>query len=229
MSEATEGAADTEDAGLAPHLNPDGTVAERHVTRGVQPIHETGHHEVFVIRHGATEWSRNGRHTGRTNIPLLPVGEEEAMATGKLLKRRPFDLVLVSPLDRARRTCELAGYLDQAEVTDDLLEWDYGDYEGITTKEIRKTVPGWTVWSHPCPNGETVDQVAARVDRVIARARATDGPVALFAHGHVLRVLAARWCDLAPTNGKHLPLETATLNILGWEHEYPTVRVWNQR
>jgi broad specificity phosphatase PhoE len=203
--------------------------AARHQTRGVQPIHETGRHEVFVIRHGATEWSRNGRHTGRTDLPLLPDGEAEATATGGLLHDRAFALVLVSPLRRARRTCELAGCADQAEVCSDLLEWDYGDYEGITTKAIRETVPGWTVWNGPIPNGETVEQVAERADRVVARARAADGDVALFGHGHILRVVAARWCELGPAEGRRFPLETASLCILGWEHEYPTLRVWNQR
>jgi len=197
--------------------------------RGVQPIADTGRHEVFVVRHGATEWSQNGRHTGLTDLPLLPHGEDEARATGRLLHGRTFALVLVSPLGRARRTCELAGYDAAAEITDDLLEWDYGDYEGITTKTIRETVPGWTVWDGEVPHGETIDDVAGRVDRVIERARAVDGDVALFGHGHCLRVLAARWCDLHPTEGKRLPLETATLSILGWEHDYPTIRVWNQR
>jgi len=197
--------------------------------RGVQPIHETGRHELFVIRHGATEWSKNGRHTGLTDLPLLPEGEEQAVRVGELLHGRPFGLVLCSPLGRARETCELAGYGDQSELTDDLLEWDYGDYEGVTTKTIRETDPGWTIWDGVTPNGETVQQVAARVDRVIARVRDVDADSAVFAHGHVLRVLAARWCELDPREGKRLPLETATLNVLGWEHEYPTVRVWNQR
>lgn len=197
--------------------------------RGVQPIGDTGRHEVFVVRHGATEWSQNGRHTGRTDLPLLPAGEAEAASTGRLLHGRPFALVLVSPLSRARRTCELAGYLDQAEVTDDLVEWDYGSYEGITTKEIRRTVPGWTVWDGAIPGGESIDEIAARADRVIARMRAADGDVALFGHGHSLRVLAARWCDLPPVEGRRFPLETATLSVLGWEHEYPTIRAWNQR
>ena len=200
-----------------------------HQTRGVQPIHETGRHEVFVIRHGATEWSRNGRHTGRTDLPLLPDGEAEAAATGRLLHGREFALVLCSPLSRARRTCELAGYLDQAETCPDLLEWDYGDYEGVTTKVIRETVPGWTVWDSPVLGGESIAEVSARADRVVARARSVDGDVALFGHGHILRVVAARWCELDAIDGKRFPLETASLCILGWEHEYPTLRVWNQR
>jgi probable phosphoglycerate mutase len=190
---------------------------------------EAAHHEVILVRHGATEWSRNGRHTGRTDLPLLPDGEAEGRAAATLLGERQFALVLMSPLERARRTCELAGYADQAVITDDLLEWDYGDYEGRTTADIRDEVPGWTVWDGPVPGGECLAEVAARADRVIDRARAVGGDVALFSHGHVLRVIAARWCELAPESGKRFPLETGTLNILGWEHEYPTLRVWNQR
>ncbi len=183
--------------------------------------------DLYVIRHGATEWSVNGRHTGRTDIPLLPQGEDEARATGRLLDGRPFALVLTSPLKRARHTCELVGYGEQAEIDDDLLEWDYGDYEGITTAEIRETVPGWTVWDGGCPGGETIAQVAARADRVIARARAADGDVAVFAHGHILRVLTARWCQLDPTEGRRFVLQTGTLNQLSWEHDAPGVLRWN--
>jgi probable phosphoglycerate mutase len=197
--------------------------------RGVQPIHETGHHETFIIRHGATEWSQNGRHTGTTDLPLLPRGVDEAKATGKLLHGRPFALVLVSPLQRARVTCELAGYAAQAEITDDLCEWNYGEYEGITTKEIRATSPGWTIWDGVTPGGESPEQVAARADRIVERVRAVDGDAAVFAHGHILRVLVARWCALDPREGKRFPLETASLSVLGWEHEYPTLRVLNQR
>ena len=196
---------------------------------GGVPTGVAGLHDVYVIRHGATEWSRNGRHTGTTDLPLLPEGEAEAGKVAALIDGHPFALVLVSPLSRARRTCELAGFADHAEVTDDLVEWNYGDYEGITTAEIRQTVPGWSVWTGDIPNGETIEQVAGRADRVIAKARAVDGDVALFGHGHILRVLAARWCDLPPQEGKRFPLETATLSILGWEHEYATIRTWNQR
>ena len=163
-----------------------------------------------MLRHGATEWSRNGRHTGRTDLPLLPEGEQEARAVGRLLAGRPFALVLVSPLRRARETCALAGYGDQAEITDDLREWDYGDYEGVTTEAIRQDAPGWTVWTGDCPHGETIEQVSARADRVVARARAADGDVALFAHGHILRVITARWCELAPVEGRRFPLDTGT-------------------
>jgi broad specificity phosphatase PhoE len=184
---------------------------------------------LFVIRHGATEWSTNGRHTGTTDLPLLPEGEEQARATGELLTGHRFALVLTSPLQRARRTCELVGLGDQAEIDDDLHELDYGDYEGITTAQIRETVPGWTVWSHPCPGGETLDQAATRVDRVIARARAADGDVAVFAHGHILRILTARWCELPPVEGRRFVLHTATLSELGWERDDPAVILWNSR
>ena len=196
--------------------------------RGVQPIHETGRHELFVIRHGATEWSTNGRHTGRTDIPLLPEGEDQARAAGALLHGRPFGLVLCSPLGRARETCDLAGYADQAELTDDLLEWDYGDYEGVTTKTIRETVPGWTVWDSPMPGGETIDQVSARVDRVIARVRDVDADCAVFAHGHVLRVLGARWLEAPVSFGGRLYLTTGSLSVLGFEREVRVIRLWNE-
>jgi broad specificity phosphatase PhoE len=184
-------------------------------------------HQVWVLRHGATEWSQNGRHTGRTDLPLLAEGRRQAEAVGQLLGGRRFALVLVSPLLRARETCRLAGYGEQVEVDDDLCEWDYGEYEGVTTATIREIVPGWTVWTHACPGGETLRQVAGRVDRVIARTLAADGDVAIFAHGHVLRVLTARWCELDPVEGRRFPLDTGTVNILGWEHEYPAVLRWN--
>jgi len=183
--------------------------------------------EVILVRHGATEWSENGRHTGRTDLPLTDKGLDQARAVSSRLRGRSFALVLTSPLQRARATCELAGYGDRSEVADDLLEWDYGDYEGRTTAEIRETVPGWTVWSHELPNGESIERVAARADRVIERALATDGDTALFAHGHILRVLTARWCELVPQEGRRFVLGTGTLSVLGWEHEYRTIRVWN--
>jgi probable phosphoglycerate mutase len=184
--------------------------------------------EVYVVRHGATEWSENGRHTGSTDLPLLPEGVAQAEETATRLAGHRFALVLVSPLQRARRTCELAGLLDEAEITDDLREWDYGDFEGVTTETIRESHPGWTIWDGPVPGGESIDEVAARADRVIARARAAPGDVALFGHGHMLRVLTARWCTLDPIEGRRFPLDPATLNVLGWEHEYATVHIWNQ-
>lgn len=193
------------------------------------PATDRTRHEAYVIRHGATEWSTNGRHTGTTDLPLLPTGIEQAGATRDMLQNRPFALVLTSPLERARATCDLAGYGEQAHVEPDLVEWNYGAYEGLTTAAIRTTDPGWTVWHGMIPNGETIEAVAARADRVIARVRGVDGDVALFGHGHMLRVLAARWCDLDPRAGQHLPLDTATISILGWEHEWGAVRVWNKR
>lgn len=187
----------------------------------------TRQHQMWVLRHGATEWSVDGRHTGRTDLPLSPAGRAQAEAVGRLLAGRPFARVLVSPLARAAATCVLAGYGDVAETDDDLAEWDYGGYEGITSQQIRQTVPGWTVWTGTCPDGETIDQVAARADRVIARALAADGDVALFAHGHILRVLTARWCQLDAIEGRRFPIDTGTVNVLGWEHEYPVIQRWN--
>jgi len=184
-------------------------------------------HDLWVMRHGATEWSVSGRHTSHTDLALTDDGRKQAIAIGRVLDARPFARVLVSPLARARDTCELAGYGPHAEVTDDLREWDYGDYEGLTTPQIRETVPDWTVWTAPCPGGETIEEVAARADRVIAAARAADGEVAVFAHGHVLRVLTARWCQLDAVEGRRFPLGTGTVNVLGYEHGFPGIRRWN--
>ena len=195
----------------------------------MSPVPTTPGPDLYVIRHGATEWSVNGRHTGRTDLPLLPEGEDQARATGELLSGHTFAVVLTSPLQRARRTCELAGLAAQAIVDDDLREWDYGDYEGLTTSEIREAVPDWTVWTGGCPDGESIEEVSTRADRVIARARAADGDVAVFAHGHILRVLTARWCQLEPVEGRRFVLRTASLCQLGWEHEYPGVLRWNAR
>ena len=189
----------------------------------------TAKHRLFVIRHGATEWSRSGQHTGHTDIPLLPDGEAQARATGELLADHEFALVLTSPLQRARRTCELVGLADQAEVEPNLIEWDYGDYEGITSAQIHQTVPGWTVWTGAVPGGETIDQVAARADAVIERALATDGDTIVFAHGHILRLLTARWCELEPAEGRRFVLDPATLCVLGWEHESRVILQWNNR
>ncbi len=184
--------------------------------------------QVWVLRHGATEWATQGRHTGRTDIPLDAEGEAQARDLGRLLDGQRFDQVLVSPLVRARETCRLAGFADQAEVCHDLLEWDYGDYEGLTSDQIRQQVPGWTIWTGGCPGGETIEAVATRADRVIERVRGrSSGDVALFAHGHILRVLTARWCALDPVEGRCFALDTATRSTLGWEHEYPTVLRWN--
>jgi len=182
--------------------------------------------EVYVVRHGATEWSLNGRHTSVTDLPLLPEGEAVARSLSDCLAEVPFELVLTSPRTRARRTAELAGFPD-ATVEDDLVEWSYGDYEGITTEEIRRTDPGWTIWTGVTPGGETAEQVTARLDRVIARARAAGGPVLLFGHGHALRALAARWLDQPVSHGRFLRLDTATLSVLGEDRGQPVLNCWN--
>jgi probable phosphoglycerate mutase len=182
--------------------------------------------QLFLIRHGETEWSKSGRHTSTTDLPLTAEGEHVAKSLKSRLADETFDLVLTSPRQRARRTAELAGF-GGAEVDEDLVEWDYGDYEGITTAEIRKTVPGWTVWAHPVPNGETAAQVAARLDRVNARIAAVPGDVLVFGHSHALRGLTARWLELDVTEGRHFVLNTATVSILGWERGSPAVHRWN--
>ena len=186
--------------------------------------------ELWLLRHGATDWALNGRHTGRTDRPLLPEGEAEARALAPLLAQQPFRAVLVSPLQRARRTCALAGLGEQARLCDDLREWDYGAYEGLTTAEIRRSVPGWTIWSHPCPQGESQAQVAQRCERVIAQALALaggEGRVALFAHGHILRSLAGCWLGLGPGGGALLALGTAGISVLGQEREQRVLLRWN--
>jgi broad specificity phosphatase PhoE len=187
------------------------------------------HPEVWLVRHGETEWSRSGRHTGRTDVPLTENGVRAARTIGERLAGVDFTAVLTSPLARAKDTCAAAGLAANAEVDDDLREWDYGDYEGITTADIRETQPDWTVWRDGCPGGETAYDVGVRADRVVARLRSYDGPAAVFAHGHLLRVLAARWCGLAPEAGAVLALDTASLSRLGWEREQPVIRAWNGR
>jgi broad specificity phosphatase PhoE len=182
--------------------------------------------ELWLVRHGPTEWSEDGRHTSTTDLPLLPAGETAARALAQRLDGVHFDLTLTSPRLRARRTAELAGH-PEAEVDDDLVEWGYGDYEGVTTAEIRQSVPDWTVWSYPSPGGETAAAVGARLDRVVARARAVDGRTLAFAHGHSLRVLAARWLGLEVADGRLLRLDTATISVLGYERETPVVLRWN--
>jgi probable phosphoglycerate mutase len=182
---------------------------------------------VVLVRHGETEWSSSGRHTGPTDVPLTDAGRDAARALGRRLAGRSFALVLTSPLARARDTCELAGLADRAEVDPDLCEWDYGDYEGLTTVEIREHRPGWSVWTGGVPNGETVAQVGARADRAIARVAAADGDVAVFAHGHFLRILTARWIGLAPDHGADLALSTAALCELGFEREHRAIWLWN--
>lgn len=182
---------------------------------------------IWLVRHGETEWARLGRHTGRTDIPLTALGREQATAVGARLAGRPFALVLSSPLSRALDTAQLAGFADRVRTTDDLLEWDYGADEGRTTLDIRAERPGWSIWRDGPKDGETIRQVAERADRVIALARRQAGDVLVFAHGHVLRVLAARWLAAVPTMGRRLALSTATLSILGWERETAVIERWN--
>jgi probable phosphoglycerate mutase len=182
---------------------------------------------VYVVRHGETEWSLNGRHTGTTDLPLTENGRRLAERMRPVLGKETFALVLVSPMRRARETCELAGLSEKAVTDRDLMEWNYGAYEGLTTAQIRESSPGWALFRDGCPGGETAEQVGARVDRVIARARSADGDVALFAHGHVLRVLAARWIELAAQAGQHFLLDTGALSVLGAYQGAPAVQLWN--
>jgi probable phosphoglycerate mutase len=183
--------------------------------------------QVYLIRHGETEWARDGRHTGRTDIPLTDTGRTQAGFLLPVFEQMPLGEILSSPLQRALETAHLAGMGARVESCPDLVEWDYGDYEGITTKQIREKVPGWTIWTHPCPNGETAQQVGDRADRVIARVRDAKANVALFSHGHFLRVLAARWLGLEAVGGRFFLLGTSTLSILGYEHETPAIKTWN--
>ena len=182
---------------------------------------------LWLIRHGETEWSLSGAHTGRTDIPLTDAGRAQAEAIGKRLAGRTFGLVLASPLARARETCRLAGYGGEAAIDPNLLEWDYGDYEGRTTAEIRQARPDWSLWRDGVPNGETIEQVAVRAEAVIARVLAVDGDAALFAHGHLLRVLTARWLELEPAAARRFALGTTSLSTLGWERETRVITRWN--
>jgi broad specificity phosphatase PhoE len=182
---------------------------------------------VFAIRHGETEWSLSLQHTGTTDIPLTDNGRRLAERIRPVLGKEKFELVLTSPLQRARETCELSGLGNRAIVDSDLVEWNYGEYEGLTPKQIHEKVPGWLIFRDGCPGGETPAEIAARVDRVIARTRAADGNVALFAHGHVLRVLAARWIGLPAGAGQHFLLDTGTLNVLAYYRGIPALRIWN--
>ena len=185
--------------------------------------------EIYLARHGETEWALSGRHTGRTDIPLTERGEANARKLRGRLEGIAFTEVLVSPLQRARRTCELAGFAAVAEPDPDLMEWDYGDYEGLTTAQIRRDRPGWYLFRDSCPGGESLSAVADRADRVIARLRSDGGRILLFGHGHFSRILATRWIGLAPENAGHLMLSTASLSILGYEHtlDDAAIKLWN--
>ena len=183
--------------------------------------------KVYLLRHGETEWSLSGQHTGMTDLPLTENGRRAARLLKSVLAAETFALILTSPLKRARETCELAGFGERAKIDPDLVEWNYGEYEGLTTKQIHLTRPGWSVFRDGCPGGETPDQVASRADRVIGKIRTTDGNIALFAHGHIFRVFAARWINLPASYGEHFLLDTATLNVLGYYHNSPALKIWN--
>jgi len=182
---------------------------------------------VVLVRHGETEWSRDGRHTGRTDIPLTAQGRHQAETLRAPLHAWQFALVLSSPLQRALETCRLAGYGTDAQVRPELMEWDYGRYEGRTSRQILAENPGWSLWRDGGPDGETPADVGRRVDRVIREVRQTAGDVLIFAHGHVLRVLTARWLDEPPEGGRHYALQTATLSVLSYEHQDPVISRWN--
>jgi probable phosphoglycerate mutase len=182
--------------------------------------------EVWLVRHGETEWSRDHKHTSFTDLPLTDSGVDTAKKLAPRLGDTRFDRVLTSPRQRARRTAELAGF-DDAEVDEDLVEWGYGDYEGITTEQIRETVPGWTVWTHESPGGESAAAVTNRLDRVVVKLRGTTGRSLVFGHGHALRALAARWIEQPVDEGRFLRLDTATVCTLGYERETPVILRWN--
>jgi len=188
--------------------------------------------ELYLVRHGQTEWSANGRHTSVTDLPLTEHGEQQALALRGHLDPADFDLVLSSPRLRARHTAELAGFTGahEPQLDEDLAEWSYGDYEGLTSPEIAEDVPGWTIWSHPVPGGESAEAVATRLDRVVARVRDSGVDRALcFGHGHALRALAMRWLRFDLTLGVHFPLDTSTVSVLGEEKGEPALERWNAR
>lgn len=182
---------------------------------------------IYLVRHGETEWSLSGKHTGITDIPLTENGRREAKLFQPLADKMSFALVLTSPLERARMTAELAGLGNQAEVERDLMEWNYGAYEGLTTDQINANLPDWMLFKDGCPGGESPEQIGARMDRLIARIRTVEGNVALFAHGHILRVLAARWIGFSVLAGCHFLLDTATLSVLSYYQGIPAVKRWN--
>jgi broad specificity phosphatase PhoE len=188
---------------------------------------DSGLEQIVLVRHGETEWSKSGRHTSRTDLSLIEEGRERATALRSELSRWSFSLVLSSPLKRALETCELAGFGDRVELDENLREWDYGEYEGLTTPEIRTENPGWNLWRDGCPGGELPGEVAARADRALARMRAAEGAVVVFAHGHILRVLTARWLHMGPEAGARLALAAGALCVLGYERETEVVERWN--
>jgi broad specificity phosphatase PhoE len=186
-----------------------------------------GRNEIVIVRHGETEWSAAGRHTSRTDLPLTDRGRERARALGPTLAAWRFVLVLCSPLRRARETCDLAGYGEVAELCDDLHEWDYGEYEGLTTSQIRERDPGWSLWREGCPGGETPPQVGARAERLLERLRGADGNALAFAHGHILRVVAVHWLVMDTSFGSRLALSAGGVGVLGWERHTEVLSRWN--
>jgi broad specificity phosphatase PhoE len=184
--------------------------------------------QLWLIRHGETEWSLSGAHTSRTDIPLTERGRERATKIRDYLAQRKFSLVLASPLQRARETCRIAGYADVAQIEENLREWDYGIFEGRTTADIRKDQPDWSIWDSPVPEGEPVEYVAARAQKVIDRALLVGGEVALFAHAHILRILAATWLGLEPRGGRLFALGTGSVSTLGYEREARVICTWNR-
>jgi probable phosphoglycerate mutase len=184
---------------------------------------------LYLARHGETAWSRSGQHTGRTDLPLTPHGEDAARTLGERLRGMPFKAVFASPLQRAWRTCELAGFGDVAIRDPDLMEWNYGEYEGLRTAEIHARQPHWQIFRDGCPGGESADEVAARADRVVRKTRAYDGDVLVFSSAHILRMVAARWLGLEPIGGSLLVLDTTSLSALGYEHgrNTPAILLWN--
>lgn len=182
---------------------------------------------LYLVRHGQTEWSLTGRHTGKTNIPLDEVGREQAARLQAPLAALDFSLVLTSPLQRAVDTCRLAGWYERSEPCPEVMEWDYGEYDGLTSAEIQLRQPGWYLWDHGCPGGEDVAAVAGRVAPVVERLRGASGNVAVFSHGHLLRVLAASWLRLEPTWGRVFALSTATISVVGNEQSRPVIVGWN--
>ncbi len=185
-------------------------------------------HEIWLIRHGETAWSLTGQHTGRTDLPLTEAGKQRAKALGRYLAGRKFELVLSSPLARADETCRLAGFSDVVRFTDNLMEWDYGEYEGLRPANILEKRPGWTIWKDGVPGGETVEQVGERARNVVGLMEAADGYVAVFSHGHLLRILTAYWLGLPPDAGRYFDLDTASISVLGYSRDTPVIRKWNQ-
>jgi len=194
-------------------------------------VSSTGRDDIYLVRHGETAWSLSGQHTGRSDLPLTAHGEEQARALESRLKGLRFDRVLSSPLRRARRTCELAGFSAGATLDQDLVEWDYGDYEGRTLADVHRERPEWELFRDGCPGGESVSQISARADRLVSRLRALEGKVLIFSSGHMLRVLAARWTDQPAALGRRLALDPACVCVLGYDHGGldSVIRLWNDR